>query len=134
MNLLAIDAMLAGLVGLLGAGARFILCDGIQPPPGGALTRVIAQAVLSAPAGAILKGTLTLAQADQAGDMALATGIPTWGRLALADGTWIEDFTVSGISGNGQVRVVVQNPPEGDPEAKLYQGGTFFLGAVVIGG
>jgi len=41
---------------------------------------------------------------------------------------------MSGPSGTGQVKLVVQNPPEGDPEAKLYQGGNFFIGEVVFGG
>jgi hypothetical protein len=136
MNLLAINAMLGGpgLVAYLGEGARFILCDGAKPGSGGALTTIIAAAVLALPAGAVDNGSLALVQADENGDLAVATGIPTWGRLALADGTWVEDFTVSGPSGSGQVKVLVQNPPEGDPEAKLYQGGTFFIGEVVIGG
>lgn len=133
MNVLAINAMLGGLVALLGEGARFLVCDGVKPANGGALTTLLAAAVLAVPAGAIDGGQLTLAQADAAGDMAEATGIPTWGRLELADGTWIEDFTVSGPSGSGQVKIEVIDPPPGDSEGKIYQGGRFYLGSVILG-
>lgn len=137
MNVLAINAMLAGLVAYLGTGARFLVCGGVQPGEGGAIESVgtlLAAAVLALPAGAVVDGRLALVQADSAGDLAVATGIATWGRLELADGTWVADFSMSGPSGAGQVKLVVQNPPEGDPDAKLYQGGTFFIGEVVIGG
>ena len=136
MNVLAINAMLSGpgLVAYLGTGARFLVCGGVQPGEGGNITTLLAAAVLALQAGAVAGGKLTLAQADAAGDLALATGIATWGRVALADGTWVADFSMSGPSGSGQIKLVVQNPPEGDPEAKLYQGGTFFIGEVVIGG
>lgn len=136
MNVLAINAMLAGpgLVAYLGEGARFLACDGVQPGQGGPLTTVLAAAVLAVPAGAVNAGALTLAQASAEGDMAEATGIPTWGRIELADGTWVEDFSVSGPSGTGQVKITIENPPLGDPEGKLYQGGMFFLGEVKIGG
>lgn len=134
MNVLAINAMLGGLVSYLAAGARFLVYGGLQPGEGGAGTVLLAAAVLALPAGAVADGQLALVQADSAGDLAFATGIATWGRVELADGTWVADFSMSGPSGAGQVKLVVQNPPEGDPEAKLYQGGTFFLGEVVIGG
>jgi hypothetical protein len=134
MNVLAINAMLAGLVAHLGVGARFLVCAGVQPGEGGAIGTLLAAAVLALPAGAVADGQLLLVQADSAGDMATATGIATWGRLETADGTWVADFSMSGPSGSGQVKLVVQNPPEGDPEAKLYQGGTFFIGEVVVGG
>lgn len=136
MNVLAINAMLAGpgFVAWLGEGARFLACDGVQPGEGGPLTTVIAAAVLAVPAGTVEAGALRLVQADTAGDLVLATGVPTWGRIVRADGVWAMDYSVSGPSGAGQVKIVVQNPPEGDPEAKLYQGGTFFLGEVLIGG
>ncbi|BEP50513.1 hypothetical protein [Variovorax sp. V116] len=136
MNVLAINAMLAGpgLVAYLGEGSRFLVCGGAQPAEGGAVATLLAAAALALPAGAVESGRLSLVQADSAGDLALATGIATWGRIELANGTWVADFTMSGPSGSGQVKLVVQNPPEGDPEAKLYQGGTFFIGEVVIGG
>jgi hypothetical protein len=134
MNVLAINAMLGGLVSYLGEGARFLVYSGVQPGEGGAGTTLLAAAVLALPAGAVADGKLALVQADTAGDLALATGIATWGRVELAGGTWVADFSMSGPSGAGQVKLVVQNPPEGDPEAKLYQGGTFFIGEVVIGG
>lgn len=136
MNVLAINAMLGGpgLLAYLGTGARFLACGGVQPAEGGAIEVLLAAAELALPAGTVDNGRLVLVQADSAGDLALATGIATWGRVALADGTWVADFSMSGPSGTGQVKLVVQNPPEGDPEAKLYQGGTFFLGEVVIGG
>jgi hypothetical protein len=136
MNVLAINAMLAGpgLVAYLGEGSRFLVCGGVQPPEGSAVVTLLAAAVLALPAGAVADGALSLVQADSAGDLAVATGIATWGRLELANGTWVADFSMSGPSGSGQVKLVVQNPPEGDPEAKLYQGGTFFIGEVVIGG
>lgn len=133
MNVLAINAMLQGLVGLLGEAARFVVCDGVKPADGGAITTRLAAAVLAVPAGGINAGQLTLVQADAAGDMAEATGVPTWGRLELADGTWIEDFTVSGVSGSGQVKIEVIDPPPGDPEGKIYQGGRFFIGSVILG-
>jgi len=133
MNVLAINAMLQGLVGLLAEGARFAVCDGVKPAPGGAVTTRLAAAVLAVPAGGIDAGQLTLVQADAEGDMADATGVPTWGRLELADGTWVEDFTVSGVSGSGQVKVEVIDPPPGDPEGKIYAGGRFFLGSVILG-
>ncbi|MBT2337353.1 hypothetical protein J7E49_26065 [Variovorax paradoxus] len=134
MNVLAINAMLQGLVAYLSEGARFMVYGGEQPGEGGAPSLLLAAAVLALPAGAVADGKLRLAQADSTGDLALATGIATWGRVELADGTWVADFSMSGPSGTGQVKLVVQNPPEGDPEAKLYQGGTFFIGEVVIGG
>lgn len=134
MNVLAINAMLGGLASYLGEGARFLVYGGVQPGEGGAGTTLLAAAVLALPAGAVADGKLALMQADTAGDLALATGIATWGRVELAGGTWVADFSMSGPSGSGQVKLVVQNPPEGDPEAKLYQGGTFFIGEVVIGG
>lgn len=133
MNVLAINAMLQGLVDLLAEGARFVVCDGAKPAPGGALTTRLAAAVLALPAGAIDAGQLTLTQADPTADTADATGVPTWGRLELADGTWIEDFTVSGVSGSGQVKIEVIDPPAGDPEGKIYQGGRFYLGSVILG-
>ncbi len=133
MNVVAINAMLQALVGLLGEGARFVVYDGTKPAPGGAVTTRIAAAVLAVPAGAIDAGQLTLVQADAAGDMAEATGVPTWGRLEQAGGTWIEDFTVSGVSGAGQVKIEVIDPPPGDPEGKIYQGGRFFIGSVTLG-
>jgi hypothetical protein len=136
MNVLAINAMLQGpgLLAYLGEGARFLVYSGAQPAEGGPGTTLLAAAVLAQPAGAVTDGQLALAQADSAGDMALATGIATWGRVELAGGTWVADFSMSGPSGTGQVKLVVVNPPEGDPEAKLYQGGTFFIGEVVFGG
>jgi len=134
MNVLAINAMLGGLVGYLGAGARLLVYGGVQPGEGGAGTTLLAAAVLALPAGEVTNGQLSLVQADTAGDLAVATGIATWGRLEVAGGPWVADFSMSGPSGAGQVKLVVQNPPEGDPEAKLYQGGTFFIGEVVIGG
>ncbi|MDP9990388.1 hypothetical protein J2W28_000229 [Variovorax boronicumulans] len=136
MNVLAINAMLGGpgLVAYLGEGARFLVYGGVQPGEGGAATTLLAAAVLALPAGAVDNGRLSLVQADTAGDLAVATGIATWGRIELAAGVWVADFSMSGPSGSGQVKLVVQNPPEGDPEAKLYQGGTFFIGEVVIGG
>ncbi|MBB3642615.1 hypothetical protein [Variovorax atrisoli] len=136
MNVLAINAMLGGpgLVAYLGEGARFLVCGGAQPAEGGAVSTLLAAAVLAVPVGAVTDGALSLVQADTAGDLAVATGIATWGRLEKADGTWVADFSISGPSGSGQVKLVVQNPPEGDPEAKLYQGGTFFIGEVAIGG
>ena len=134
MNVLAINAMLGGLVSYLGEGSRFLVYGGVQPGEGGAGTTLLAAAVLALPAGAVADGKLALVQADTAGDLALATGIATWGRVELAGGIWVADFSMSGPSGAGQVKLVVQNPPEGDPEAKLYQGGTFFIGEVVIGG
>lgn len=133
MNVLAINAMLQGLVGLLGEAARVVVCDGAKPADGGAITTRLAAAVLAVPAGAIAAGQLTLVQANAEGDMAEATGVATWGRLELADGTWIADFTVSGPSGSGQVKVEVIDPPAGDPEGKIYQGGRFYLGSVVLG-
>ncbi|MNV51916.1 hypothetical protein D3C71_1439820 [compost metagenome] len=133
MNVLAINAMLQGLVDLLAEGARFVVCNGTKPAPGGALTTRLATAVLALPAGAINAGQLTLTQADPTADTADATGVPTWGRLELADGTWIEDFTVSGVSGVGQVKIEVIDPPAGDPEGKIYQGGRFFIGGVILG-
>ncbi|WP_295978890.1 hypothetical protein [uncultured Variovorax sp.] len=136
MNVLAINAMLGGpgLVAYLGEGARFLVCGGVQPPEGSAVGTLLAAAVLAVPVGAVADGALSLVQADTAGDLAVATGIATWGRLEKADRTWVADFSISGPSGSGQVKLVVQNPPEGDPEAKLYQGGTFFIGEVAIGG
>ncbi len=136
MNVLAINAMLAGpgLQTYLGADARFLVCGGVQPGEGGAIVSLLASAVLATPAGAVDNGRLVLIQADTAGDLVLATGVATWGRLALADGTWVADFSVSGPSGTGQVKLVVLNPPDGDPEAKVYQGGTFFIGEVIVGG
>ena len=136
MNVLAINAMLQGpgLLAYLGEGARFMVYGGVQPGEGGSPTGLLASAVLALPAGAVSDGKLALAQADSAGDLAVATGIATWGRVELANGTWVADFSMSGPSGAGQVKLVVVNPPEGDPEAKLYQGGTFFIGEVVIGG
>jgi hypothetical protein len=136
MNVLAINAMLGGpgLLAYLGADARFQVCGGVQPGEGGAITTLLASVLLAVPAGAVENGQLALAQADAAGDMVAATGIATWGRLVLANGTWVADFSVSGPSGTGQVKIVVVAPPEGDPEAKLYQGGTFFISRVVIGG
>jgi hypothetical protein len=136
MNVLAINAMLQGpgLLAYLGESARFLAYGGLQPAEGGTPTTLLAAAVLALPAGAVADGKLALTQADSAGDLALATGIATWGRVELADGTWVADFSMSGPSGTGQVTLVVVNPPEGDPEAKLYQGGTFFIGEVVIGG
>ena len=136
MNVLAINAMLGGpgLVAYLGEGSRFLVCGGAQPGEGDAIGTLLAAAMLALPVGAVTNGALSLVQADSAGDIAVATGIATWGRLELANGTWVADFSISGPSGTGQVKLVVQNPPEGDPEAKLYQGGTFFIGEVVIGG
>lgn len=134
MNVLAINAMLGGLVSYLGEGARLLVFGGVQPGEGGAGTTLLAAAVLALPAGAVANGQLSLVQADTAGDLALATGIATWGRLEVAGGTWVADFSMSGPSGSGQVKLVVLNPPEGDPEAKLYQGGTFFISEVVVGG
>ena len=136
MNVLAINAMLQGpgLLAYLGEGARFLVYGGVQPAEGGSGTTLLAAAVLALPAGNVTDGQLALAQADSAGDLALATGIATWGRVELAGGTWVADFSMSGPSGAGQVKLVVVNAPEGDPEAKLYQGGTFFIGEVVIGG
>lgn len=136
MNVLAINAMLGGpgLVAYLGEGARFLAYGGVQPAEGGLGTTLLAVAMLALPAGAVSDGRLLLVQADSAGDLAVATGVATWGRVELANGTWVADFSMSGPSGSGQVKLVVQNPPEGDPEAKLYQGGTFFIGEVVIGG
>ncbi|MDQ0609529.1 hypothetical protein QFZ83_003700 [Variovorax sp. W1I1] len=135
MNVLAINAMLQGpgLLAYLGEGARFLVCDAAKPAPGGSATTMLAAAVLASPAGVVVNGVLTLAQADAEGDMAAATGVATWGRLELADGTWVEDFTVSGPSGSGQVKIEVIDPPVGDPEAKLYQGGRFLLGGVTLG-
>ncbi|MCT8174389.1 hypothetical protein [Variovorax sp. CY25R-8] len=136
MNVLAVNAMLAGpgLVPFMGEGSRMVLCDGAQPIDGGALTTIIAAAVLAVPAGSAADGALTLVQANPDGDLATATGIPTWGRVERADGTWIAYYSVSGPSGSGQVKVTVENPPPGDPEAKIYQGGTFFISEVKIGG
>jgi hypothetical protein len=136
MNVLAINAMLGGpgLLAYLGTDARFQVCGGVQPGEGGAIVTLLASVVLAVPAGVVDSGQLVLAQADTAGDMVTATGIATWGRLVLANGTWVADFSVSGPSGTGQVKIVVVNPPEGDPEAKLYQGGTFFISGVVVGG
>ena len=136
MNVLAINAMLGGpgLVAYLGENARFLVYGGVQPAEGGLGTTLLAAAMLALPAGAVSDGRLLLVQADSAGDLAVATGVATWGRIEIANGTWVADFSMSGPSGSGQVKLVVQSPPEGDPEAKLYQGGTFFIGEVVIGG
>ena len=134
MNVLAINAMLVGLMSFMGTGAKFKALGGTQPSKGGAETTLLAVAVLADPEGTVSGGVLTLAQADSAGDIAVATGVATWGRLEAADGTWVEDFSISGPSGSGQVKITVVDPPPGDPEAKLYQGGTFFLGAVTLGG
>lgn len=136
MNVLAINAMLGGpgLVAFLGEGARFLACDGVKPADGGTLTTVLAAAELAVPAGGVADGLLALVQKSAEGDMALVTGIATWGRIVLADGTWVIDYTVSGPSGAGQIKLTIENPPEGDPEGKLYAGGLFFLGEVVIGG
>lgn len=134
MNVLAINAMLGGLVSYLGEGSRLLVYGGVQPGEGNPGTTLLAAAVLALPAGAVDNGRLSLVQADTAGDLAVATGIATWGRLVLAGGTWVADFSMSGPTGSGQVKLVVLNPPEGDPEAKLYQGGTFFIGEVVVGG
>jgi len=46
---------------------------GTQPGEGGTPTTL--------PAGAVADGKPALAQADSAGDLALATGIATWGRV-----------------------------------------------------
>lgn len=134
MNVVAINAMLAGLVSLLGEGARFVACEGVKPVDGGPLTTVVAVAELALPSGTISDGLLRLVQKNAEGDMATATGIPNWGRIELADGTWIDDFTVSGPSGAGQVKITIENPQPGDPEGKVYQGGLFFLSEVDIGG
>lgn len=136
MNVLAINAMLGGpgLVAYLGEGARFLVYGGVQPAEGGPGTTLLAVALLALPAGAVTDGRLLLVQAESAGDLAVATGVATWGRVEIADGTWVADFSMSGPSGSGQVKLVVQSPPQGDPEAKLYQGGTFLIGEVVIGG
>jgi hypothetical protein len=136
MNVLAINAMLGGpgLLAYLGIDARFLVCGGVQPGEGDAVATLLASVVLAVPAGVVDSGQLVLAQADAAGDMVAATGIATWGRLVLANGTWVADFSISGPSGTGQVKIVVVDPPDGDPEAKLYQGGTFFISGVVIGG
>jgi hypothetical protein len=136
MNVLAINAMLggSGLLAYLGEGARLLVYGGVQPAEGGLGATLLAAAMLALPAGAVTDGRLLLVQADSAGDLAVATGVATWGRVEIANGTWVADFSISGPSGSGQVKLVVQNPPEGDPEAKLYQGGTFFIGEVVIGG
>lgn len=134
MNVLAINAMLGGLMSFMGSGAKFKAFIGTKPGAGGAETTLVAVAVLADPEGTVSDGVLTLAQADPLGDIAVGTGVPTWGRLETADGVWVEDFTMSGASGTGQVKVTITDPPPGDPEGKIYQGGTFFLGTVTLGG
>lgn len=134
MNVLAINAMLVGLMSFMDAGSKFKVYGGTKPGAGGAETSLLAVAALAYPQGTVSGGVLTLAQADPQGDIAVATGVAAWGRLEAADGTWIEDFTVSGPSGDGQVKITITDPPPGDPEGKIYQGGSFFLGVVTLGG
>jgi hypothetical protein len=133
MNVVAINAMLLGLVGFMGSGAKFKVFAGAKPAEGGAETTLLAAAVLAYPVGTISSGVLVLQQANPAGDLASGSGVAAWGRLEAADGTWIADFTVSGPSGAGQVKITMVNPPAGDPEGKIYQGGEFFLGMVTLG-
>lgn len=133
MNPAMLGVMLDALVVRMGSGARFRICSGAQPAQGGALTAVLVNAVLADPAGTVAGGLLTLSQANGDGDMATGTGVASWGRLEATDGTWVRDFSVSGPSGPGEVRVTVLDPPAGDPEAKIYAGGRVKLGVVTLG-
>jgi len=133
MNVLAINFMLTALMSYMGTSAKLKIYEGTKPDAGGAETALLAAAVLADPEGVVSGGMLTLAQANTAGDLALATGIATWGRLETADGVWVEDFTVSGPSGSGQVKITAVDPAPGDPEGQIYAGGTFLLGTVILG-
>ncbi|RTD94166.1 hypothetical protein EJO68_10185 [Variovorax atrisoli] len=133
MNVLAINFMLTALMTYMGTGAKFKIYAGVKPGAGGAETTLLASAILADPEGVVSGGMLVLAQADSAGDIAVGTGVATWGRLETADGVWVEDFTVSGPSGGGQVKITTVDPAPGDPEAQIYAGGTFLLGTVILG-
>jgi len=133
MNVLAINFMLTALMTYMGTGAKLKVYAGVKPGAGGAETTLLASAVLADPEGVVSGGMLALAQADPAGDIALGTGVATWGRLETADGVWVEDFTVSGPSGSGQVKITTVDPAPGEPEGQIYAGGKFLLGTVVLG-
>ncbi len=132
MNVQAVNAMLVGLLARIGTAGAMKFFSGTKPVEGGGETTRLATVVLASTAGVVDNGRVTLTPRD-AFVLAEATGVPTWGRLETTDGMWVWDFTVSGQSGSGQVKVTVVDPPPGDPEGKLYQGGKFYLGTVTLG-
>jgi hypothetical protein len=132
MNVLAINAMLGGLLAHVGSAGVMKFFGGTKPSDGGAETTRLASVVLASPAGEIESGSITLTPLDEY-VLAEATGEATWGRLETTDGVWVWDFTVSGPSGGGQVKITVVDAPPGDPEAKVYAGGKFYLGTVTLG-
>jgi hypothetical protein len=132
MNVQAVNAMLVGLLARIGTAGAMKFFSGTKPVEGGGETTRLATVVLAETAGVVDSGRVTLTPRD-AFVLAEATGVPTWGRLETTDGMWVWDFTVSGQSGSGQVKVTVVDPTPGDPEGKLYQGGKFFLTRANLG-
>ncbi|MFZ6655672.1 hypothetical protein [Undibacterium sp. TJN19] len=120
-----INARLAGSLAHLDTGsahARIRVYGGTQPPAGGAASTMLAEIVLSKPAGVIAGSVLTLTQEEDT--LIARTGIATWARVINGNGDIAFDCDVSDAAGGGVLKLST---------TQLYAGGKLPLQSAVIG-
>jgi len=96
-----------GLVNTAASGGSLLLYTGPKPAPGGAGTTVLGSFDLQTPAGTVSAGVLTFT--DPPDVAVVANGTAVWARIVDSSDAWVGDFTVSNLSGSGEIRLTDVN-------------------------
>jgi hypothetical protein len=95
------------LVNTAASGGTLTLYTGPKPAAGGAATTSLGAFDLSTPAGTVSGGVLTFT--DPSDIEVVANGTAVWARIADSSDAWVGDFTVSNLSGSGEIRLTDVN-------------------------
>jgi hypothetical protein len=122
------SAMLAKLREAIDAAAplkaKFKIYDGTKPSPGAAITSqvLLGECQCSYPCGSVVNGVFTFSAIIEE-DLALATGIATWGRLVDGSGVYVADYDVGNTSSGAFLRL---------NNTSIFQGGIIRINVGVI--
>lgn len=123
------SARLTGLLSFLDAGpspARLRLYGGTRRtlPTDTPTSAMLAQIILTKPAGTVSAGTLTLTQDTSATELVVLSGIVTWAALVTGNDSTAADFDCSTVGGGGDVQL---------SDVQVYAGGRVDLASCVLG-
>ena len=85
------------------SGGKLAFYNGTKPAPGGTATTKLAEFNLANPAGTVTDAVLTFTDPPDAN--VIANGQATWARITSSAGAWVADFTCSGASGSGEIKL-----------------------------
>jgi hypothetical protein len=95
------------VVNTAASGGKLAFYTGPKPAPGGAVTTKLAEFSLASPAGVVANAEWTFT--DPTDTNAIADGAVQWARITGSGGAFVADFTVSNLSGSGEIKVTDVN-------------------------